>query len=197
MMNRLSFARFLAVFILLATSSPSGFSQSRVNQLVQVLVTPDKPDWTYELGDEASFKVTVLQHQVPVEDVKISYTIGLEKMPAMQSGDVTLKSGATVVGKKVRLSEPGFLRCEAKVIINGNEYRGIATAAFAPGSIKPTQVLPKDFKEFWDQAKAQADKIPLDARLTLLPERCTEKVDVYQVSIKNFYKGSRVYWILA
>lgn len=196
-MNKLSLFRYFAVCFLLAASTASGFAQSRVNQLVQVLVTPDKPDWTYDLGEEASFKVTVLQHQVPVENVKISYTIGLEKMPAMQTGDATIKSGATSVGKKVKLNEPGFLRCEARVIIDGNEYRGIATAAFSPESIKPTQVLPDDFKEFWNQAKAAADKIPLDAKITLLPERCTESVDVYQVNIQNFISGSRIYGILA
>ena len=196
-MNRLSFLRFFAVFFLLATLTTFGFAQSRVNQLVQVLVTPDKPDWTYELGEEASFKVTVLRHHVPVDDVKVSYSIGLEKMPVMQSGDITIKSGGTLVGKKVKLNEPGFLRCEAKVVIDGITYRGIATAAFSPETIKPTQILPDDFKAFWDQAKAEADKIPLDAKLTLLPERCTETVNVYQVSIQNYTTGSRIYGILA
>src|SRR5690606_26762160 len=134
-MNRLSFVRFFVVFIYILSSSFVGFAQSRTNQLIQLLVTPNKADWNYTLGEDASFKVTVLKHQVPVENVEISYTIGLEKMQPMQTGNVTLKSGSSVVGKKVKLNEPGFLRCEAKVKIDGITYRGIATAAFAPESI--------------------------------------------------------------
>jgi cephalosporin-C deacetylase-like acetyl esterase len=43
--------------------------------------------------------------------------------------------------------------------------------------------------------------VPLDARLTLLPERCTEKVNVYQVNLQNWSSswqnsGSRLYGIL-
>jgi len=196
-MNRLFFIRFFAVFIYLLSFSILGVAQSRTNQLIQVLVTPDKPNWEYALGEEASFKVTVLKHHVPVENAAITYSIGLEKMPVMQSGSANLKSGSSIVGKKVKLHEPGFLRCEAKVTIDGISYRGIATAAFAPESIKPTQVLPEDFKSFWDNAKVQAAKVPLDARITLLPERSTETVNVYQVSIQNFESGARVYGILA
>src|SRR5690606_39636929 len=121
-MNRLSFVRFFVLFIFVFSSSLTGFAQSRTNQLIQVLVTPDKADWNYALGEEASFKVTVLKHQVPVENAEISYTIGLEKMQPMQSGNVTLKSGSSVVGKKVKLNEPGFLRCEARVKIDGITY---------------------------------------------------------------------------
>src|SRR5690606_22224750 len=43
---------------------------------------------------------------------------------------------------------------------------------------------------------AEASRIPLDARMTLLPERCTEKVDVYHVSFQNYRSRSRIYGIL-
>src|SRR5690606_30480924 len=104
-MNRLTFIRlFTAVCGLLFISSP-GFAQpqSRSAQLIQVLVSPDKPDWTYALGEEASFEVTVLRHQVPINDVTVSYRIGLEKMAPTQSGEARLSSGSVVVGKKATL----------------------------------------------------------------------------------------------
>jgi len=183
----------------LLVMSMSGVAQpqSRSAQLIQVLVSPDKPDWTYALGEEASFTVSVLRHQVPVTDVAVSYEIGLEKMAPMQSGKATLSETAMAVGKKITLDQPGFLRCEARVTVDGVEYRGIATAAFAPESIQPTQQLPDDFWAFWNGAKAEAAKVPLDAKLTLLPERCTETVDVYEVNIQNFERGARLYGILA
>lgn len=198
-MNRHTFIRMFAAACGLLFISFSGVaqSQSRSAQLIQVLVSPDKPDWTYALGEEASFTVTVLRHQVPINDVTVSYRIGLEKMAPTQSGEARLSSGSVVVGKKVTLDTPGFLRCEARVTVDGVEYRGIATAAFAPESIEPTQQLPDDFWAFWNNAKAEAAKIPLDAKLTLLPERCTETVDVYEVNIQNYEPGARLYGILA
>ncbi len=65
-----------------------------------------------------------------------------------------------------------------------------------PQGLMPTVENPADFVQFWDQAKAEAAKIPVDAKVTLLPDRCTEKVNVYHVSLQNFRAGSRLYGIL-
>jgi cephalosporin-C deacetylase len=99
----------------------------------------------------------------------------------------------TVEGGTMKI--PGFLRCVATAEINGKTYRNLATAGFNPLEVKPTVDNPADFQMFWDSAKAELSRIPLDARLTLLPERCTEKVNVYQVNIQN-YANSRLYGIL-
>src|SRR5690606_20579312 len=63
-------------------------------------------------------------------------------------------------------------------------------------NIQPTTTEPEDFIEFWDNAKAEAAKVPLDAKITLLPERCTETVNVYHVSVQNYQPGTRMYGIL-
>jgi len=193
-MKRLSFILGLAYTLFLWNTVSA---QTRSNELIQVLVTPNKADWTYQLGEEASFTVTVLEHQVPLKNVEIQYSIGLEKMDPSQKGTFTAKAPYTPIGKAATLKEPGFLRCEARVKVNGKEYRGIATAAFAPERIQPTQKLPEDFWDFWNNAKEAASKVPMDAKITLLPERCTEKVDVYQVNIQHFETGARLYGILA
>ncbi len=196
-MNRLFFLRAVATTCGLLLFSLCTFAQSRSNQLIQVVVSPDKPDWTYAPGEEVTFFVTVLRHQGLMENAEVTYTIGLEKMTPMQSGKATLKIGTSTVGEPVKLGEPGFLRCEARIMVDGLEYRGIGTAAIAPENIQPTQPLPDDFWDFWNSAKAEAAKVPMDAKLTLLPERCTETADVYQVNIQNFETGSRLYGILA
>lgn len=194
-MNRLSFIRSVFAICGALFLTLTSFAQSRPPHPFQVLVSPDKPDWTYAPGEEATFTIQVLKHQVPVEDVEITYTLGPEKMKPTDQGTLTLKGGkATVKGK---LTDPGFLRCEARIKVDGASYRGLATAGYAPENIQPTQVLPDDFWEFWNQAKAEAANVPLDAKLTLLPERCTEKVNVYQVNIQNYKTGSRIYGILA
>jgi cephalosporin-C deacetylase-like acetyl esterase len=56
--------------------------------------------------------------------------------------------------------------------------------------------LPADFVQFWDKAKADAAKVPMDVKLTLLPDRCTEKVNVYQANVQNYRVGTRLYGIL-
>lgn len=195
-MNRFSFIKVLTALCCCFFISLAGFSQTpRLTHAIQVLVSPDKPDWTYEPDEEATFTVQVLKHQVPLTDMEISYAVGPEKMPPTDQGKLKLKNGSAII--KGKLAEPGFLRCEAKVTIDGNTYRGIATAGYAPLQIQPTQTLPDDFQEFWNAAKANAAKVPMDAKLTLLPERCTETVDVFQVNIQNAMVGNRLYGILA
>lgn len=50
--------------------------------------------------------------------------------------------------------------------------------------------------QFWDKAKSDLAKIPMDARMTLLPERSTETVNVYHLNLQSFRTGSRLYGIL-
>lgn len=187
---------FRTILWLLITLPLASTAQSRSTQLIQVLVSPDQADWTYDLGEEAVFTITVLKNQVPLENAEVSYTIGPEKMPATESATLQLDEGTGKTGK-VTMESPGFLRCEAKITVDGQEYRGIATAGYEPTSIAPTQSLPDDFDEFWNTAKTEAAKVPLDAHLTLLPERCTETVDVYELNIQNYEPGARLYGILA
>ncbi|MFC3196645.1 acetylxylan esterase [Parapedobacter deserti] len=194
-MKRFTFIRFAfavcgALFLTLSV-----FAQSRPPHPIQVLVSPDKPDWNYALGEEATFTIRILKHQVPLEEADISFSVGLEKMTPNNQGTIRLKQGIAKV--KGRLTEPGFLQCQVRINVDGISYRGLATAAYAPEAIQPKQTLPDDFWDFWNNAKAEAAKIPMDAKLTLLPERCTEKADVYQVNIQNHETGSRIYGILA
>jgi cephalosporin-C deacetylase-like acetyl esterase len=99
------------------------------------------------------------------------------------------------------MKEPGFLRCVATMERGGKTYRGLATAGFRPDQIKPTTTDPTDFDRFWDDGKKELAKLPLDAKMELLPGSGTSKVDVYHVSFQNVGTGisrsSRIYGILA
>ena len=94
------------------------------------------------------------------------------------------------------LKNPGFLQCIVTTRLDGKEYRGIGAAGFEPASLKPTVENPSDFTQFWDKAKVELAAIPLDAKMTLLPEQCTETVNVYHVNIQNYRIGARLYGIL-
>ncbi len=180
---------FVIVWISQGLTQPS-------EKYVEVVVAPDRTDWTYQVGDPVNFKISVMQFGNPMPNVEVRYEIGLEKMEPTLSKTLNLKEGAVTV-KGGTLKQPGFLRCTAYVTVEGKEYEGYGTAGFDPLEIQPTTTEPEDFVAFWDSAKAEAAQIPMDAHMTLLPERCTETVNVYHVSLQNFQPGSRLYGILA
>jgi cephalosporin-C deacetylase len=166
-------------------------------RMIKVIVAPDHFDWTYRLGEPAKFTITVLQNGNPLKNAPIRYTIGPEKMtPTKKDSSFSNNGILTLEGNTMPTA--GFLNCIATVTLDGKEYRGIGTAGFDPDKIKPTVEMPTDFNTFWENGKADLAKIPLDARMTLLPERCTEGVNVYHVNIQNYKENgtARLYGIL-
>lgn len=167
---------------------------------VHVVVAPDHRDWTYQLGEEARFRVTVLADSEPLDAVAVSYVVGPEMMPAATRTAVVPAEGLVISGGSMK--QPGFLRCSVTADLNGHAVRGVATVGFSPEKIVPTQVEPADFDVFWNAQKARLAQVPLGARRTLLPDWCTDKVNVYQVSIdtvsgpEGHSYPARVYGIL-
>jgi hypothetical protein len=165
-------------------------------EYVKIIVAPDHADWTYKVGEKVTFTISVLKSGNPVKKVNLKYEIRPEKMDIIKTDEITLETGKISI-EAGTMKTPGFLRCWAYATVDGKKYTGHATAGFDPLNIKPTTTLPDDFSTFWDQAKQEASEIPLDAKMTLLPDRCTESVDVYHVSIQNFKMESRIYGMLA
>ncbi len=184
---------FLSCLFLLFTATL--LSAQPRESYVEVVVAPDRADWTYPVGEEVKFTISVLQFGNPVTGANVRYEIMPEKMEPRVSETLTLEQGETQIAGGT-MEQPGFLRCAAYVTIDGQEYEGYGTAAFDPLKIAPTTTEPEDFTAFWDKAKAEAAEVPMDARLTLLPERCTETVNVYHVNLQNYQPGTRLYGIL-
>lgn len=182
---------FLLQFLFAATvvAQPS-------EQLVKVLVVPDHDDWTYNLGDSVTFHVSVLQHGHPVSNVSARFEVRPEKMENRMEGDLDLTEGSVSINAGT-MNEPGFLRCWVYAEVDGRKYQGYATAAFAPEEIKPTTTMPTDFVAFWDSALAGARSLPLDAKMTHIPDLSSIDVNVYEVSFQNDRPGSRMYGILS
>lgn len=183
----------LLAFLFFMCSSPLLAQPAR--QLVNVIVAPDHPNWEYRTGEKVKFTVTVLKYGNPVKEGTIYYSVGPEKLKPTRSDSAKLKDGQFVIdGGTMRT--PGFLRCVVSVKVDNKQYAGVATAGFAPLEIKPTVSLPADFSSFWAGAKEELSKVPMDAKLTLMPERSNEKVNVYHLSLRNI-GNSRVYGILS
>ena len=179
---------------LLAQRGPDGTPPA-----VEVHVTCDHADWLYAPGEPVKFTVKVVANYVPLAGATVSYLLGPEMMP-VEKKTIDVSANGTAVIDGGTMKTPGFLRCIVTVDRGGSTYRGLATAAFAPEKIKPTQTEPADFDAFWAKAKADLAALPLDARLTPLPEESNDTIEVFQVSLQNVgtapSRASRFYGIL-
>ena len=164
-------------------------------KMIKISIAPDHADWTYKTGEQVKFRVQITKNSEPVRNARVRYEVGPEKMPAFKKDSLKLIDGYLLIEGGTML-EPGFLRCTVVAEIDGYIYRGLATAGFSPEMIKPTVERPADFDEFWEKAKSDVASLPLNTKLVLLPERCTEKVNVYHASIEYFKPGTRLYGIL-
>jgi cephalosporin-C deacetylase len=172
-------------------------AQDRIGA-VQVRVKTDHADWLYKPGQPVKFTITVVQDGQPVTNTRLTYKIGPEQMPPVIEKTVSF-TGTDITVEGGTLNEAGFLRCIATTEVNGKTYRGLSTAAFAPETIKPTVEDPADFDGFWNANKAALAKIPLDAKVTALPEYSTSKTACYHVNLQNIGMGnapSRLYGVL-
>jgi len=186
----------VALFYLTALMITVGLQAQPIQKLVNVAVAPDHADWMYNKGDNAKFKVTVTKNNEPLQNVKIKYEVGPEKMMAVIKDSAILKDGSMVI-TGATLKEAGFLRCKVVAEYDEIKYEGLATAAFNPELIKPTIEYPADFNEFWEKAKRELAFVPMDVKLTLLPDRCSELTNVYQANIQNYKPGMRLFGIVS
>ena len=172
-------------------------AQDRIGT-VQLRVSTDRSDWRYDPGQPVRFRIVAIQDGHPLTGVKVSIRIGPEMMPPKIEQSATLTAdGITVEGGT--LNEPGFLRCVATLEQNGKTYRGLATAAFQPEKIQPTQQDPADFDQFWAAGKAALAKLPIDAKVAPLPEYGNALADCFHVNLQNVGMGnaaSRFYGVL-
>ncbi|MDX2187715.1 MAG: acetylxylan esterase [Opitutaceae bacterium] len=148
----------------------------------RIVVAPLKPDWTYTVGEEARFLVRVTADNVDIPNAPVRLSWGPEMMKE-STGEVIVPIGGIEVSAGT-LQQPGFLRLTATADIGGKQYKGVATAAFSPEKIKPTQSEPADFDAFWAGVKDEVAALPLEAKITLMPDASTAAVNVYHVALR-------------
>lgn len=186
------FALTIALFTqsLLAQNSPAP------RKLVEFVLTPDATNWEYKTGQNATVQLTVLQFGVPVKNASVNYEIGPDMLPADKKGTLALPNGTG----KIELgtsTAPGFRQLNVKTTVAGKTYSDLIKVAYSPAQIEPTVLLPADFVQFWDKAKAEAATVPMDAIVTPLPQYSTTTVDVFLVNLQNYKKGQRLYGYLS
>ncbi|HWV66478.1 acetylxylan esterase, partial [Chitinophaga sp.] len=183
---------FVSLMLVAATHTYAGSCLAGKDTII---VTLNHNDWVYKTNEKATFTIRVMSDGKAVKNVRLYYEVGREKMTPDKTDSVTLEDGLLKV-EGGTLKDPGFLRCYVRGRVNGQLLTGMATAAFSPLEIKPTTTMPDDFEAFWDSAKANAAKIPMDVKATLMPERSDDKVNTFLVSIQSYEFKNRLYGIL-
>ena len=135
---------------------------------VRVAVVPDHRDWTYTLGESVQFTVSVTADNEPIDNVTVTYTVGPDMYPGEKKTVAMPLTGLAIDAGTMK--EPGFLRCIVTADVAGHRYRGLATAAFAPEQIKPRRSSRRTSTPSGTRAKADLAKVPIEARMTLLPD---------------------------
>nr|WP_207423153.1 acetylxylan esterase [Pedobacter sp. SYSU D00873] len=116
-------------------------------------------------------------------------------MPADKNGKVTLKDGKAIISLGT-LSQPGFKDCQLSVKIKGEEYKHHIKVGFEPERLQPYTKLPTDFSAFWNKAKEEAAKCPMEVERTFSPQYSNDKVNCYLVKLQAFKKGNYIYGYL-
>jgi len=188
-------ARRIIRLCLLLCTFPAGVAAQRPDTTIELAVTLDRPDWRYNAGDTARFSVALTRAGRPISNATVIVDIGAERMRPARSDTLRRVTGGQVV--KATLPRPGFLRASATAVLDSVTYRGMATAAFSPESIKATTTMPGDFERFWEQTLESARRVPLAPVMTRLTRWSTPDVNVYHISFQNDRPGSRLYGMLS
>ena len=185
-------SRAMAALVALTVSAAA--MAAKPKPAVEVVVRTDRPAAIYKCGEEAIFRISVLEHGQAVTSGKVGITTTLDGGKVIEKKSVGL--GPAPIEAKGSLVEPGFLRCTVRFSKGDKRYVGYAGAGFEPERIKPTAVMPSDFDEFWSAGRKRLETVPLDLELAPLPKSSDESQESFRFSIANI-DGTRCYGFLS
>ena len=165
---------------------------SAVSQLMamgmEFAIESDHTNLIYSTSEEAAFTVTVKRDGTLLRSEAIDVQLDNFGTNVLLRKRIDLSRGNPFTVKG-RLSEPGFMRLTLKA---GDGSAKIWGVGIDPEKIEKGSPSPDDFDAFWSAARAKLAKdVPLDAKMTKVPERCTADFDFFRISFATF--GRRVY----
>lgn len=168
------------------------------------IIDPNKEYLVISQIDDADIKawekdetpnLAMTMTNVETEEVTVPYTVtlyrdmvdgetGTHSVYYTNTTDVTIPAGGTVTEtmEMKDVMEPGFYQLIASV--NGNDVCTYNIGYDPTGIVSPDDSQP-DFKEYWDEAKAELAGIGMDVKMTELPEYSTAARKVYLVEMKS------------
>lgn len=161
---------------------------------VELHLVPDHSNALYATGESAKIKVVATDCGMALNDVSINYEVSEDLMTPHINKSITLKGNEATINIG-SMKKPGFLRIKATIEKDGKKYSSLATVGYDVENLQPTVSIPDDFKSFWDSQLEASRKVDLQPTMTLIPERCTDKVNVYHISYRNI-NNTRMYGML-
>lgn len=179
--------------VFIAIMGVSAIAQPRATK-VQLHLVPNHADALYKAGENAKVKIMATDCGMALNDVVVNYEVSEDLMTPHISKSVTLNGNEATINIG-SMKKPGYLRVKATVEKDGKKYSSISTVGFDTENLQPTVTQPGDFNSFWNGQLEAARKIDLQPTMTLIPERCTDKVNVYHISYRNI-NNTRMYGML-
>ncbi len=183
----------LNLLLLLLAGATAVMAQPRATK-AQLILVPDHTNAIYSTGQQAKVKVTALHCGMALNNATINYEVSEDLMPAHIKKSITLNGNEATINLGT-MKKPGFLRVKASITHEGKNYSSLATVGFDTDKLQPSTPMPKDFEEFWKKNVEAVGKLELKPTITLLPERCTDKVNTYHISYQNIGR-TKMYGIL-
>ena len=173
------------LFLIICVHATSLLSHLTAADQYSLSIVTDRADALYEVGDQATFQITVNNGERPAGEGTVSFAID-DFLVAGKSGGFPagkLPLGSDPVKVVVKGQRPGFLRCQvAYQPSEGKQVKAVAAAGFSPTEIKPSLPVPEDFDEFWADQKRQLAEVPIDAKLTPV-QYADESIECYDVQV--------------
>lgn len=139
----------------------------------------DRPSHIYRVGEKAKFTVNSTEPGVEFEAV----------FTADGEAEIARVKGVTPCTLKQTLLFPGFLRC---AVTAADGSTALAGAGFDPAAIRAVLPEPDDFREFWNNALVNLEKIPADFKMEEVAESSDEMFQVFLVEC-NTVNGFKCY----
>lgn len=139
----------------------------------------------WDEGQKCVISVTVTNNGRLDADVDLSLGLRTDSYQAMPQRDKTVNIGAgktTSVSFELPGLAPGFYH--AVVSANHAELADFNFGYHIEG-IESAPDMESDFDDFWAEALAQLKNVPMEARLTLVPEKSTPARNVYLVEMQS------------
>ena len=183
--------RFIISALLLCALMPFAAHAQYTAALLEI----NSKDGVYAVGDSIKVWASVTPECASVQE----FTMHEDMLNYIKKEELTLAPGrhllyADVCTKPVNyvftLGEPGA----------GNDYKkaSVVGVIVAPETMTPGYEVPKDLRKFWDKQVKNMRKLPLDCKMTLMPDEKTGNPDVvcYDIEIP-MHEGAPVRAYLA
>ncbi|MBO4451023.1 MAG: acetylxylan esterase [Bacteroidaceae bacterium] len=192
-MNRILL--FAMLFVVWTLNSHAQYAGDR-HQYVEYLVNVNHPNRTFQTGEEAIITIQAQKGGIPLDGVKIRYSVGDEMVLPAPNQSTMFKQGVATISMGTA-SAPGFRECDFEFDVFGKTYKDVVKVGFDIAAIRPFTTMPADFGKFWQQEIKKARQTDLDAHMTWMPQYSDSQVDVYLVRLTVGENGKCFYGYLS